>query len=37
MAADPRRERYLELLSIVNGWPPPKSLAPVLERVERAR
>ena len=37
MAADPRRERYLELLSIVNGWPPPESLAPVLERVERAR
>ena len=31
LAADPRRERYLELLSIVNGWPAPQSLAPVLE------
>lgn len=37
MAADPRRERYLELLSIVNRWPAPPSLAPVLERLEQAR
>src|SRR5690349_1975471 len=29
-ARDPRRERYLELLSVVNGWPAPESLAPVL-------
>ena len=29
-ARDPRHERYLELLSVVNGWPAPESLAPVL-------
>jgi len=29
-ARDSRRERYLELLSVVNGWPAPESLAPVL-------
>ncbi|MFD3537027.1 MerR family transcriptional regulator [Streptomyces sp. NPDC058664] len=28
---DPRRERYLQLLAAVNGWPPPESLAPVLD------
>ncbi|MFD0419647.1 MerR family transcriptional regulator [Streptomyces sp. NPDC127108] len=28
---DPRRDRYLELLAVVNGWPPPDSLAPVLD------
>ncbi|GGO46419.1 helix-turn-helix domain-containing protein [Streptomyces lasiicapitis] len=27
---DARRDRYLELLAVVNGWPPPDSLAPVL-------
>ncbi|EPH40792.1 MerR family transcriptional regulator [Streptomyces aurantiacus] len=27
---DPQRDRYLELLAVVNGWPPPDSLAPVL-------
>ncbi|MFF7359478.1 MerR family transcriptional regulator [Streptomyces sp. NPDC008125] len=27
---DPRRERYLRLLAVVNGWPAPESLAPVL-------
>jgi hypothetical protein len=27
---DPRRQRYLELLSVINGWPPPESLAPAL-------
>ncbi|MFG2811738.1 MerR family transcriptional regulator [Streptomyces sp. NPDC048410] len=26
---DPRRERYLQLLAVVNGWPVPESLAPV--------
>ncbi|AGZ45149.1 MerR family transcriptional regulator [Actinoplanes friuliensis] len=31
-AADPRRERYLELLSVINGWPPPEPLTPVLTR-----
>ncbi|MEU8312295.1 hypothetical protein [Micromonospora sp. NPDC048887] len=39
-ARDPRRERYLELLCVVNGWPPPESLAPVLDwsiRALRAR
>lgn len=35
-AADPRRERYLELLSVVNGWLAPQSLSPVLDRLERA-
>jgi DNA-binding transcriptional MerR regulator len=30
-ANDPRRERYEELLAVVNGWPPPESLAPVLD------
>ena len=35
-ASDPRRERYLELLSVVNGWPPPESLAPVLDWSIRA-
>ncbi|MFC0625118.1 MerR family transcriptional regulator [Kribbella deserti] len=29
-ARDPRRERYLELLAVVNGWSPPESLAPTL-------
>ncbi|MFI0986369.1 MerR family transcriptional regulator [Streptomyces exfoliatus] len=28
---DPRRERYLQLLAVVNGWPAPESLAPVFE------
>jgi DNA-binding transcriptional MerR regulator len=28
---DPRRQRYLELLSVVNGWPPPVSLATTLD------
>ncbi|MBQ1157105.1 MerR family transcriptional regulator [Streptomyces sp. A73] len=27
---DPRRERYLQLLAVVNGWPAPESLALVL-------
>jgi DNA-binding transcriptional MerR regulator len=30
-AGDPRRERYFELLAVINGWPPPESLAPVLD------
>lgn len=29
-AGDPRRERYLDLLSVVNGWPAPERLGPVL-------
>ncbi|MGX9886052.1 MerR family transcriptional regulator [Streptomyces sp. NPDC002276] len=28
---DPRRERYLQLLAVVNGWPAPESLAPALD------
>ncbi|MEV1175238.1 MerR family transcriptional regulator [Nonomuraea sp. NPDC049784] len=29
-ANDPRRERYLELLAVINGWPAPESLTPAL-------
>ncbi|MFI7127264.1 MerR family transcriptional regulator [Nonomuraea sp. NPDC050153] len=29
-ANDPRRERYLELLAVINGWPAPEPLAPAL-------
>lgn len=29
-ASDPRRDRYLELLSVINGWPAPDRLAPAL-------
>ncbi|MEU8951524.1 MerR family transcriptional regulator [Streptomyces sp. NPDC048489] len=28
---DPRRERYFRLLALVNGWPEPDRLAPVLD------
>ncbi|MFG3701803.1 MerR family transcriptional regulator [Micromonospora sp. NPDC047620] len=35
-ASDPRRERYLRLLSVVNGWPAADSLAPVLDWSVRA-
>ncbi|WP_448318435.1 MerR family transcriptional regulator [Streptomyces sp. CO7] len=28
---DPRRERYLSLLAVINGWPRPESLQPVLD------
>ncbi|OZB88285.1 MAG: MerR family transcriptional regulator [Microbacterium sp. 14-71-5] len=27
---DPRRDRYVELLAVVNGWPAPEALAPAL-------
>ncbi|WP_433367635.1 MerR family transcriptional regulator [Streptosporangium sp. CA-115845] len=30
-ANDPRRERYLRLLAVINGWPAPESLAPVFD------
>ncbi|MCL2734402.1 MAG: MerR family transcriptional regulator [Actinomycetia bacterium] len=33
---DPRRERYTRLLAVVNGWPQPQSLAPVLDWTVRA-
>ncbi|RKN14950.1 MerR family transcriptional regulator [Micromonospora musae] len=35
-ASDPGRERYLWLLSVVNGWPATESLAPVLDWAVRA-
>ncbi|MFD5759683.1 MerR family transcriptional regulator [Streptomyces sp. NPDC127044] len=28
---DPRRERYTELLAVINGWPAPERVAPVLD------
>jgi DNA-binding transcriptional MerR regulator len=31
VAADPRTQRYLELLAQINGWPPQPDLAPVFE------
>ncbi|MEU3827989.1 MerR family transcriptional regulator [Streptomyces sp. NPDC029080] len=34
--SDPRRERYLQLLAVVNGWPAPESLAPVFDWSVRA-
>ncbi|MFJ9772248.1 MerR family transcriptional regulator [Kitasatospora sp. NPDC101157] len=34
--ADPRRERYLALLAVVNGWAAPESSAEVLEWAVRA-
>ncbi|GIF17654.1 DNA-binding transcriptional MerR regulator [Actinoplanes tereljensis] len=39
-ANDPGRQRYLELLSAINGWAAPESLAPALEwflAAQRAR
>jgi DNA-binding transcriptional MerR regulator len=33
---DPRRERYLTLLAVINGWPPPDSLTPILNWSTRA-
>jgi DNA-binding transcriptional MerR regulator len=35
-ANDPRRERYLQLLSVINGWPAPDSLAPAFDWFIRA-
>jgi DNA-binding transcriptional MerR regulator len=28
---DPRRQRYVRLLALINGWPPPESLTRVLD------
>ncbi|MET8638941.1 MerR family transcriptional regulator [Streptomyces sp. NPDC004680] len=28
--SDPRRDRHLELLAVINGWPAPEGLAPAL-------
>ncbi len=36
LVADPRRERYLELLAVVNGWSAPETLSPVFTWLERA-
>jgi DNA-binding transcriptional MerR regulator len=33
---DPRRERYLTLLAVINGWPAPQSLTQVLDWSIRA-
>ncbi|MEU8244632.1 MerR family transcriptional regulator [Nonomuraea sp. NPDC048916] len=30
-ANDPRRERYLQLLAVINGWSAPENLTPVLD------
>ncbi|WP_217215341.1 MerR family transcriptional regulator [Streptomyces sp. AC550_RSS872] len=30
-ANDPRRDRYLHLLALINGWPPPEPLAPAVD------
>ncbi|MEU7744090.1 MerR family transcriptional regulator [Nonomuraea sp. NPDC049158] len=35
-ANDPRRERYLRLLAVINGWSAPESLAPALDWFIRA-
>lgn len=35
-AGDPRRERYLQLLAVINGWPAPESLSPALDWFARA-
>jgi hypothetical protein len=31
LARDPRRERYVRLLAIVNGWTRPQPLSPALD------
>ncbi|MGW2231418.1 MerR family transcriptional regulator [Streptomyces formicae] len=33
---DPRRDQYLRLLAVINGWPAPESLAPALQWSVRA-
>jgi DNA-binding transcriptional MerR regulator len=33
---DPRREQYLQLLAVINGWSAPESLAPALDWFIRA-
>lgn len=35
-AGDERREQYLTHLSVINGWPPPASVLPVLDWFGRA-
>ncbi|MBR7832527.1 MerR family transcriptional regulator [Actinospica durhamensis] len=36
VAEDPRAERYVQLLSVVNGWPVPETLVPVFDWLTRA-
>ncbi|MGW5073371.1 helix-turn-helix domain-containing protein [Rhodococcus sp. NPDC004095] len=36
LVQDPRRERYIELLAVVNGWSAPETLSPVFNWLERA-
>jgi DNA-binding transcriptional MerR regulator len=36
VANDPRRERYLELLGVINGWAAPESLAPAFNWLAEA-
>ena len=36
-AADPRRDRYFELLAVINGWPPPSASAPAVQWFLAAR
>lgn len=35
-ANDPRRDRYLHLLAVINGWPAPAPMAPALDWFARA-
>ncbi len=30
-ANDPRRDRYFQLLAVVNGWPAPEPVVPVID------
>ncbi|MGW3993048.1 MerR family transcriptional regulator [Amycolatopsis sp. NPDC004772] len=36
VANDPRRERYLQLLGVINGWAAPESLAPAFDWLAEA-
>jgi len=36
VAADPRTQRYLDLLARINGWPPQPDLNPVIDWFSRA-
>ncbi|MET8994647.1 MerR family transcriptional regulator [Amycolatopsis sp. NPDC004169] len=36
VVSDPRRERYVELLGVINGWAAPESLAPAFDWLAEA-
>lgn len=36
VASDPRRERYMQLLGVINGWAAPESLAPAFDWLAEA-